>query len=280
MRWPGTLAILRVLIWMDRGPDYARLYFRLRWDSRSVGDPSVFMKSAYDVGTLMLMLFCCSTTPVTYFALLWLSHYDGTQIVWGITMLSMILVSSGFALITYRISRAVIYEQIRNRWTVLLTTPDERYRMVLYTLGHAYRPYLSMIALAVLMLAALLASHRPNERSLLIMALLLIEWFQLQAFSLTAGLWGSLGRSRATGAVAPLLLILGWIMTRAAAGMLLVYPYGPRIRRAALLIGPMARIAEPHHWLVGIGVSLLYLVVLEGVIRLGFMRSITQAGEM
>jgi hypothetical protein len=31
---------------------------------------------------------------------------------------------------------------------------------------------------------------------------------------------------------------------------------------------------------VGIGVSLLYLVVLEGVIRLGFMRSITQAGEM
>lgn len=281
----GTWAILRALILSERAPLYARLLWRMHQRragkaSASILNPARFSNALNTLAAVLLFTILSALTPgacfLTYLAI---SDHRGTAL-WLLIMTGLGVIGGGSALIAGGLNRAVSLEQARGTWHDLLILPYDRADVVLNSVIHVYKPFLSMVGLVFSMAAALLATPTPIPRTGLLFLLLIVEWLEIQSLSVTVGLVSAFGRYRPAGVLAPSLIALAGALLRGIVGWSVAKTLssGEGVRLAGILTGPLIGVVTDR-WLVGLILGLFYLAVLEGVVRFLFAWGLARAGE-
>jgi hypothetical protein len=190
-------------------------------------------------------------------------------------LLAPMLVAAGIMVIAVQMSSAISQIQHKSLWTDLLLLPYERSSLILYSLSGAYFPVISMIGMLLMGLIPILVLPGPI---LVLIPFIIIEWMQLQAFGVTVGLAGTLGRFSSPGRMITLSLsILGMIL-RAGFGWLMAAHDDRTVQYTSLILGPLVSLlAFPP--VIGIIVVALYLLGLEALIRGLFTYAVNRAGE-
>jgi hypothetical protein len=282
---PGTITILRTLIRTHRAPTYARLYWRFRRRVAArpayLAHPAGFASSLYWLVAILLIGLCFLLSPCA--SMLWwvMFRSSRTELAWSLAVAGLALACAGAAAVAGQISRSIARERARRTWVDLLLLPYTRYTVILYSVAQAYTPLISMAGLLGALLAVPLAG-RPSLSAILVMwGLLGVEWFQLQALSVAFGLAGAAGQDGEGRTLIPLLLAGLAILGRAGGGWLVaaVSGVGDGTRIAGLLVGPLIRVVASGPWGWGVAAAALYLLALEGVVRVVFAVCIRRMGE-
>jgi hypothetical protein len=272
MRRSGTLAIVRLIRWPVSAPPYVYLYGHLKAQQRQRREAET--PAAVTVLTRWVERMSCCLVVVLLSGVCGVlrlyAQATGAGICAPVLCTAafgvLVLPGIGTAVIAHSISRPLAFERSQWTWDYLLMLPYPRDEVVFYTVGSRYNPRVSLMALGVTELVVVFSAGLAFP---VIGILLVIEWFQLMALSVTVGIISASGWRQNLDVVGPVGLGLATLVVRSGIGRLAATVVGVpgNFRNVALLVGPLFGIISADRWYIGLVIAAIYLLALEVLVR-------------
>jgi len=180
-----------------------------------------------------------------------------------------------------RASRMVGMAHLRHTWLDFLLLPYDRQEIVLYSIAPGYMSFQVAMGLLVAECAALLVHPLATPRTVLLIAVVVIEWMQWIVLCLVAGIMLGInndpGRPSIYGALGGFALVLA----HASGGMAITWLAGEpsSVMLASLIVGPPILLGTSIPFPLALVLSVLYLIALEVLVRRSFAWAIEHLGE-
>lgn len=271
-------------------PDYARHTWRLHRLLRlrqSVArqrrlEARPLLRAVNTMTSVLLVVgLCLALILVPSLCRLTLPYQAWPVLMWGLVGALLVMPGIGAALIVQSISRAISIERRARTWDMLLLLPHDRRDVVLHCVADSYSPQIFALSLGIIEFIALMsAALALDQIGLVICALLVVEWIQLAALSITAGIATGTRLHKPLDIIGPALF----------GGLLIVVRVGLAWIVAALLppaevtainvsvIGPLIALAAPDR-LLSVALIAGYFLALEALVRTAFAWTIRHVGE-